>query len=572
MFCTNCGKQLKEGAAFCDGCGTPVQSMVNTAQMQVEASKDNGAGAAKHRKKIILPALLAVLALAAVVLFAVKSGHDGQTEDAEEAAVHVDASGMEKPEEAARAQETEEEPDALSNQEEKERPDNEDEMSLLEEYADVETSVWKTEEHYRYTEDGGEYLGCLIEYDSREHEVRRCDYNEDGSVRSEIKSDNRYDREGKLLSVTSAYSDGSIYITEYDELEREIESCCYDGDGRLIGECPYSYEWDEQEDVWDCDYMWLSYDSDGEYIGSGMSNHETISYDEQGRIAYRLFHFYPMGIECYMYDKTEEEIRQELAGISLESENPLYRGIAQRVEEYGDDASIEVYRYDGKGNLQDISRYHISDGSFSQEASCTYEYDSEGNVRTSRMESESETVVTVYNRTLLQKPCGIQEVTWGEGENGTEKPVLRFLLENGNVIEREAAYDGLADHVEYRDITGDGFCEAFVYIAMPNTYSDTYYRIAVYQAQEGNVTDISPYVEFREEAAYWNTKIVEESGTGYGVVLQMEAYGKILTEKEPLTYVTDRLTIGYQDGSWEELSRESDPDGMSVLEEHSEEE
>ena len=25
MFCSNCGRQLKEGAAFCDRCGTPVQ-------------------------------------------------------------------------------------------------------------------------------------------------------------------------------------------------------------------------------------------------------------------------------------------------------------------------------------------------------------------------------------------------------------------------------------------------------------------------------------------------------------------------------------------------------------------
>lgn len=192
MFCNNCGRQLKEGAAFCDGCGMPVQAMTGVPQMRAKVPKDNGNGAsaAKHRKKIIISAALAVAALATVVFF-VRSGRTGQTEDAEEAAVNADASETEKAEETAQTQETEKtaqiqetekETDSRSNQNEQAQPDNEDEMSVLEEYADVETSVWKTEEHYQHTQEGEEYLACLIEYDSREHEVRRCYYNEDGSV------------------------------------------------------------------------------------------------------------------------------------------------------------------------------------------------------------------------------------------------------------------------------------------------------------------------------------------------------------------------------------------------------
>lgn len=551
MFCNNCGRQLKEGAAFCDGCGMPVQAMTGVPQMRAKVPKDNGNGAsaAKHRKKIIISAALAVAALATVVFF-VRSGRTGQTEDAEEAAVNADASETEKAEETAQTQETEKtaqiqetekETDSRSNQNEQAQPDNEDEMSVLEEYADVETSVWKTEEHYQHTQEGEEYLACLIEYDSREHEVRRCYYNEDGSVLSEVKSDNRYDREGKLLSATNAYDDDSIIITEYDESERETEGRQYDEHGRLGGVCPYSYEYDEQEDVWDCDYIWLFYDLDGEYTSSGFSNHEVISYDEQGRIT---AHYYiPYTINCYMYDKTEEEIRQEFAGISPKSENWIYREIAHMAEA-AEDVPIQVYCYDGKENLQNIINYHISDGSFSQEASCTYEYDSAGNVRTSRMESESETVVTVYNRTVLQNPCGIQEVTWEEG--GLTKPALQFLLENGDVIERKAAYEGSVDHVEYKDITGDGFCEAFVYIGMPDNYTDAYYRIAVYQVQEGNVIDISPFVEFHEEATYWDTEIVEEPETEYGMVLQLDTYDQIPEGEDLVAYVAERLTIGYQ--------------------------
>ncbi|MBE6708552.1 MAG: zinc-ribbon domain-containing protein [Ruminococcaceae bacterium] len=35
-FCTNCGKQLSDGEAFCSGCGKPVQS---TAQSPVQANR-----------------------------------------------------------------------------------------------------------------------------------------------------------------------------------------------------------------------------------------------------------------------------------------------------------------------------------------------------------------------------------------------------------------------------------------------------------------------------------------------------------------------------------------------------
>ena len=59
---------------------------------------------------------------------------------------------------------------------------------------------------------------------------------------------------------------------------------------------------------------------------------------------------------------------------------------------------------------------------------------------------------------------------------------------------------------------------------------------------------------------------MEESETGYGVVLQLESYDKILGVEGSSIYVADRLTIGYRDGRWEELSRESNPDGIGGAE------
>ena len=568
MFCKHCGKKIKDGASFCACCGTPVQAGNGT--MQIQAVESNIESTIKKKKIVIISCIAVMLVLAAVgtgaALYFNSDEYQSRmtlAEEADKATVDADVSEIENGGEAVLSKEAAEDESDMLQQDEKKESDGEGGMSVFEEYSDVETNVWKTEEHYRHTQDGGEYLQSLIEYDSREHVVRECFYHEDGSIFSETKWDNRYNEEGKLLSRTGI-SESTSSFEEYDEEERKITTRCYDEWDRLISECPVSYEYDELEKVWYCDYMWLNYNEEGEYTGSGLSNHEIISYDEQGRIT--AFCQYPFTARCHMYDKTEEEIRQELAGISQESEKLIYREFAQMMEEYGDDGLIEVYRYDGEGNLQDVGNYHAADDSLIRKVSCTYEYDSAGNIRTSRMESESETVAVVYNRTVLQNTCGIQEVTWRDGEYGIEKPVLRFQLENGSVIEREATYDGWVDHVEYRDINGDGFREAFVYIVMPNNFFDTYYRIAVYQVQEGSVTDISPYTEFLEEASYWNTEIVEESETGYGVVLQLESYEKILGVEESSIYVADRLTIGYRDGRWEELSRESNPDGIGGAE------
>lgn len=443
----------------------------------------------------------------------------------------------------------------------------EDDMALCD-YVNMDTDAWKTEEYYKRTEDGTVHFQEKLEYDSNENLISQIYYQTDGSIFSICKWDNWYTGEGKLLKTigscsqidTDGTEDLNEYIREeYDENGRVVQYYRYDTEWNIRSEISYEYEYDAQTDVWSCHHMSLNYDENGEYVGSGASNHELYSYDEANRIA---AHFsYPIVGQCYMYDKTEEQIRQDLQGISLESENALYRKFAEMEAEYGEDALIDIYRYDGNGILQEIDSYSITDMALQKKTSCTYEYDSGGNVRTGCMESVDEAVYITYNREDAPKNCAINDITWEETESPYGKAMLQFMLEDGSVVTREAAYDGIVERVEYKDITGDGIEEAFVFINMPNNIIDQYFRIAVYQIQEGKPVDLSPVADV-PETLYWNTMMAEEEIPGYGIVLQMESYGKKLEGNEPRIIVTDRMTIAYQDGAWKVIQRESEPEGL----------
>jgi len=43
MFCTKCGKQVSEGAAFCTHCGSQVQAATGTIQAAAQSSPQAGA-------------------------------------------------------------------------------------------------------------------------------------------------------------------------------------------------------------------------------------------------------------------------------------------------------------------------------------------------------------------------------------------------------------------------------------------------------------------------------------------------------------------------------------------------
>lgn len=96
MFCTKCGKELKDGSRFCTGCGaaldqapapTPTPAPAPVLQAPVAARKRLGGGT------IALIMAVAVLAVAAVVLLAMLllSGKDGAGDAAPSAPTSTDA-------------------------------------------------------------------------------------------------------------------------------------------------------------------------------------------------------------------------------------------------------------------------------------------------------------------------------------------------------------------------------------------------------------------------------------------------------------------------------------------------
>ena len=75
MFCRNCGAQIPEGNAFCENCGTPVQR-------QVLPLEENPPDPGKKKKRLILIAVIAVLAVCAGAVTALlANGHSPEYED-----------------------------------------------------------------------------------------------------------------------------------------------------------------------------------------------------------------------------------------------------------------------------------------------------------------------------------------------------------------------------------------------------------------------------------------------------------------------------------------------------------
>lgn len=63
-FCRNCGKQLKDGARFCSGCGTPQETVSSDGQFVQGAT-----GIAKSNKKLVAAIVLAIVIIVVVTAF-----------------------------------------------------------------------------------------------------------------------------------------------------------------------------------------------------------------------------------------------------------------------------------------------------------------------------------------------------------------------------------------------------------------------------------------------------------------------------------------------------------------------
>lgn len=64
MFCLNCGKELQEGVAFCDGCGAKIGEV---AQVDSQLTSEKAPSVKKNKALLIVGVVLVVLGIARVV-------------------------------------------------------------------------------------------------------------------------------------------------------------------------------------------------------------------------------------------------------------------------------------------------------------------------------------------------------------------------------------------------------------------------------------------------------------------------------------------------------------------------
>lgn len=473
--------------------------------------------------------------------------------------------------------ETEEEPQSSPEPQKEELGQQEADESKDEnlQAEDLNSGAWKSEACYSRAEDGEPYLSSLTEYNSREDMTKQVFYNADGSIQQEMEFENEYTVDGKLAKATELGGSNVLGWTEYeyDGEGRILKWSRYDGEGRLASEDPYSYEYDELTNTLYCDHMVLTYNENGEYAGSGPSNHERSVYDDKNRIT--AYYSFPNIAQCHMYGQTEAQILQTLQEITPESENPVYYAFSQIIDEYGEDFRIQVYRYDEDGNLEEVDDYNTATGSLEKKITYTYEYDNEGRIKDIFMESESESIHTAYRYDAKEpefriiqakaRDTAIREVTWEEQDFSLEKQILRFTLEDGTVIEKEAACEGMVQAADYRDITGDGVNEAIISVYYANTMTE-YTLIAVYQVQDGQIVDISPATDIGELADdFWDAEIVKEPVPGYTFVLNLRTYDKVLEEDGPMTYIDKEMTVGYKDQTPSRSASQLIDEGWEVL-------
>lgn len=87
MFCKNCGKEMKDGTAFCSECGTKndqgateVNTQVDTTAFQSAMSNSSGTAVAVKKKSKGKFIIIGVFVLLIIIVIACAVGGDSETE------------------------------------------------------------------------------------------------------------------------------------------------------------------------------------------------------------------------------------------------------------------------------------------------------------------------------------------------------------------------------------------------------------------------------------------------------------------------------------------------------------
>ena len=155
----------------------------------------------------------------------------------------------------------------------------------------------------------------------------------------------------------------------------------------------------------------------------------------------------------------------------------------------------------------------------------------------------------------IQSEIALSDIAWDDYNSGNVwETWLYFCFSDGTVVDKELPYMSMVKKVDYADITGDGTDEVLIYRYFANTATE-YTLINFFQIEENRVTEISPELELEELADdVWNVIDADFLKEEYDMpVLMMESYVK----ENMVTYADKRVLVGYQDGGWQILERQT---------------
>lgn len=323
MFCPKCGKEVKEGARFCDRCGAPLSQD----EGQDIQDRKQGSGEKTRRKKKYVPR---IFALSAIILLAVvfvvnhpsgdrklikKTTYDSKRNVKEWMEYSYDSEGN-------LTKETYYKGDNLWPTREY-NYDSEGNMIRETNYYDESGEIWQSTE-YSYDSDGNrikaEYHGTAHQ-DEPFGEVTKV---EERTISSWIEYS--YDSRGNEIEEIQYYDSGDPRDPVYYWYKWEYS---YDSNGNIMTMQRLT-KWDLRDEWYDEVHEEYSYDKDGNII-------KTLSYrgndPSRGQVAE------------YSYDKNDNVIEKT---------------------DYREDGSISnryKYRYDSEGNMIKETHYIYGDGS-----------------------------------------------------------------------------------------------------------------------------------------------------------------------------------------------------------------
>ena len=461
MYCSKCGKEVKDGVKFCPYCGANCN---DTAETEVdyntqENSSNNSSKSVKHNKQnkkgkktgiiIGVIALFLVLGIVGFVIFG--QPVKGYLKDIDK---YIETGEYDKAIEVLS-----DVPDKLKdNKKITTRIEKDQNKTYLRDqngkcrYVVCEHTKWiydenenlmevmaKTEDDYEVIleSENTKEAGVIFktkdwykEWDKNRNLIKQIYYNEEGNARSW--DEYEYDKNGNIIKQTKYNKDGEAYEYseyEYDKNGNKIKDTTYDEDGEAYEYSEYEYDkngnkikeiaYNEEADIY-CKYE-FECDKNGNIIND-------MRYDENGS---QLCHY------GYKYDKNGN-LRNLLS--YDEEENVIYH------EEYkydkngnnteflakDEEGNIEYhyfFEYDKNKNMINILEYDEDENEILQ-LECLYEYDANGNVIRETLYDKEEGNV-IYNEEY-EYEYGL-DIKYIQYNYQQATYMLKYVVENGEI-------------------------------------------------------------------------------------------------------------------------------------------